>query len=132
MLVNGVRLQKSRPTPLSLNKPTELQLLPGDKVFYFHNKLPKRVNPVLGTVQDTQEVYKLTGNINWPQPNSRRHLERLKTNGDSDEGEDEDMHSILIDEYSDGKSTESTGSCDSYDDEDGEYICEQGIVIIDA
>ena len=129
MLVNGVRLQKSRPTPLSLNKPTELQLLPGDKVFYFHNKLPKRVNPVLGTVQDTQEVYKLTGNINWPQPNSRRHLERLKTNGDSDEGEDEDM---LIEEYSDGKSTESTGSCDSYDDEDGEYICEQGIVIIDA
>ena len=124
MLVNGVRLQKSRPTPLSLNKPTELQFLPGDKVFYFHNKLPKRVNPVLGTVQDTQEVYKLAGNINWPQPNSRRHLERLKTNGDSDEGEDEDM---LIDEYSDGKSTESTGSCDSYDDEDGEYICEQGI-----
>ena len=124
MLVNGVRLQKSRPTPLSLNKPTELQFLPGDKVFYFHNKLPKRVNPVLGTVQDTQEVFKLAGNINWPQPNSRRHLERLKTNDDSDEGEDEDM---LIDEYSDGKSTESTGSCDSYDDEDGEYICEQGI-----
>ena len=124
MLVNGVRLQKSRPTPLSLNKPTELQFLPGDKVFYFHNKLPKRVNPVLGTVQDTQEVFKLAGNINWPQPNSRRHLERLKTNGDSDEGEDEDM---LIDEYSDGKSTESIGSCDSYDDEDGEYICEQGI-----
>ena len=128
MLVNGIRIQKGQPTPLSLKSPTGLQFLPSTKVFYFHDKPPKRANPVLGTVGDASKIYKLTTNINWPQPNSRRHSTGVKSRANSDEydeSEFESTQSTSYDEYTD-KSVDTIESDDSCNEDYDDLCDEQG------
>lgn len=128
VLINGTQIPKGRPTPLMQGNPSKLQFLPHKKVFYFYEKLP-RTNPVLGTVQDTQSIYKLAGNVYWPQYNPVRRTEEPSTNFESDTCDETECESTQSTWFDDGTDSKSIGSCDSfmYDDDHDEDTYDEGV-----